>query len=252
MKRRKFLKNLVNVMGGYILYSNLEAIAQNQDSEKNENYISHNYEIIKQGIYEHYKGYVDYVAPVSGTIRENIKAKGGDGEGWEEKGKDEVAKDYTGSHMFYVDFAVRFVDKKIEDVPEDEFRKLAKKLVKHQKENSKGTHIDYSKKCVEDAYFNLSKVKVKYFQKLLSSEKNSNNYYELVRSAFSRQEYKSYLEEWDKIRENLYDSFIKAFDFAAWLYNLTSNGKASEKVNAVRNRGKEYNFSTLDKIYGQE
>jgi len=240
MKRKEFLASLVLVCIGLISGVSVcevrgegeekRAAGVESSAEKPEQV--GNYKLIADYFYSYYDGYIDYVKPVSGSLRKNIK----------KRGRKQVIEGYVKLQTLCLDLALKFKDK---DIPDKEFKSLAKSLAEHQERTSHDVPIDYDAVCVIEAYEAWSKDKVEFFKKLLRAEA-AENYEELAKKIFTRKEYRGYLEKQNKSRDKLYDSFIKALKgFFPKIFGPSG-------VNAVRRRAREYSFSSLEKIYGPE
>ncbi len=236
MNRRNFLKT--SGLAGLVLSAKEDFLFAAQEQREEH---SHNYELIEEGLTQHYTDYVDYVFPFSQTVRENVK----------EKGRQGVIKEYVLMHKYCLDVAGKYRDKDFDKIPEDEFQKLGKILTQHQSKTS-NIPLDYSSDDLIKTYKDWGAKRVWFFKKLLKQEEKVDSYDELVRSVFSKQEYTNHIKEENILRNKVYESYKKSFNLKTKIYNAFSRGEATKRVNTVKEKEEAYFLDTIDKIYGKD
>ncbi|MFH1710917.1 MAG: hypothetical protein ABH840_01245 [Nanoarchaeota archaeon] len=147
------------------------------------------------------EGYVDFVKKYSGELRGNIEHYGGG-----ERGKKVVADGYVRLHQMCLDVAVSKLDS---EVSENDFDELARGLVDNQKKGDVKSPVNYDDKAVFEGYKAYGKQRVDFFKALVRGNlgKNAKNSSDLVRNAFTKNEFGDYVEDEAKARAKLYSGF---------------------------------------------
>ena len=181
-----------------------------------------NYELIRDNIYDFLKDYIEKVSKDSSQFRINVKKYGLEG----------FTEIYQEAHIDCLDLAKKAIErvkennKDIEEITEQEYRELGKKLCERQKQYS-SPHINYSDEKVIDAQTKWAEVRVQHFLRLLKTNP-CKDFKELVNSAYDRQEYEKYIERQNKASRKLYSSMRKTMNFLEIYgtieYNISKKG----------------------------
>ncbi len=211
--------------------NDLEAILKKEEHEKHF-FQRANYEIISDYYHSYYNNYIDYIAPFSENVRHNLKGLG----------KEKVVKGYAKLQTLCLDVAFKHKGKKFEEIPREEFTKLGIEMSENQEKNAFDNPFDFSRGFIAGAYAKWTVERVQFFKRLIESGE-AGNYEELVKQAFTKEQYKEYLDEQFKSLDIVYDAFEKS------LKGPLEKLFGIKEVNTMRREEKRYLCEHFENIY---
>lgn len=193
---------------------------------------------------ENRRGYIDFMAKNSDEIRKNIKLTS----------KEEVIKGYVQFHKMCLDVAVLHL---FQEVKDEDISELAERLRQHQKTLAKETYIDYENQKVKEGYLPLARNRVEFFKQVIEANMNSpsNDFKNLIRSTFTKEEFRESLEEYQKARVSLYEGFAESLKNyqdpknGIWAWFVRVFGPLI--ANNTMRKSDEINMEELKRVFGK-
>ncbi len=179
------------------------------------------------------EGYVNFMSKHSSEVQKNLKARG----------HKSVVEGYIEVHRKCLDLAMIKAGKAI---TEEDLDVVAENLVVHMEKEAKDTPIDYLHPAVKEGCKEFTKSRAGFFKKLI--ERNIENprgdYRELVRKAFSREEYEKEFKAQQTAKIKLYGGFEKSFEnytspIPGWAFLVKTFGPGI--VRRTKEKSEEYN-----------
>jgi hypothetical protein len=205
MRRRDFLVGgLAAILGAGVVGCNARSREVQRSLEWEDTGKLHNVESIRKAgreyLYDFFKRYVPFMEVHSKEIRENAVTHGG-AEG--------LAKVYVEIHGRCLDLAAESFTRTVKD---EEVRKLGRELARFQGREAVRTYIDYSHHAVVKGYEEFAKERFRFFREVIKrgNGKRAENFRDLLRRGFSREELKSEVESYVEKSDELYKGFAQS------------------------------------------
>ena len=151
----------------------------------------------REYLFEFFKEYIPFMQVHSKEIRENAVTHGG---------TEGLARVYVEVHGKCLDLAAESFEKKVSD---DEVKNLGKHLAEFQGRESVRTYIDYSHRDVVKGYEEFTEERVRFFREVIKRGvgNKAENFKDLLRKVFSKDEFKREIESYLERTDELYRGF---------------------------------------------